>query len=75
MHLVARRDHQRPLEDWCMVGSSAPSAMTKNITCSDAVATPSSPDVQTVPEQTKRHHADIDGHTDRRLEQYRVTLK
>ncbi len=75
MHLVARRDHRDPIEDWCMVGSSAPSAMMKTSPCLVAVATPSTPDVQTVPSKLQCHHADIDGHTDRRLERTEFTLK
>lgn len=31
MHFIACRNHQEPIEDWCMAGNSAPSAITKNM--------------------------------------------
>ena len=54
-----------------MVGSRAPSARMKNMTLLIRARRPSSRTSPSARGKLQRHHPDVDGHADRRLEQHR----
>ena len=61
-----------PIEDWCMVGSRAPSASTKNMILLRRMSDAFQPNFSSnTGANSSAITPDVDGHADRRLEQHR----
>ncbi len=74
MHFIAAEIND-PIEDWCIVGSSAQRDNKEHHLIQTLEQHFSSERSKQGRRKLQRHHADVDGHTDRRLKQYRVHVE